>query len=52
MQKFNAILWLREATLSIEGEKERIPLQLSSLEEDGAGAIHLDSFGLADVDEA
>ena len=31
---------------------QRIPLQLSSLYEDGAGAIHLDSIGLADVDEA
>ena len=52
MRKFNAILRLRKATLNIEGEKEQIPLQLFSLEEDGAGAIHLDSVGLADVDEA
>ena len=29
-----------------------MPLQLSSLEEDGAGAIYLDSVGLADVHEA
>ena len=41
MRKFNAILRSRMATLSIEGEKERIPLQQSSLEEDRAGAIHL-----------
>ena len=52
MRKFKAILRPPKATLSIEGEKEQIPLQLSSLEENGAGAIHLDSVGLADVDEA
>ena len=52
MRKFNAILRPRKATLSIEDEKEQISLQLSSLEEDGAGTIHLDSDGLADVNEA
>ena len=31
MRKFKAILRPREATLSIEGEKERIPLQLLQL---------------------
>ena len=51
MRKFNAVLRPREATLSIEDGKERVPLQLSTLDEDGAGAIHLDSVGLADVDE-
>ena len=52
MRKFNAILRLRESTLSIEGAKERIPLQLSSLKEDGAEAIHLNSVGPAHVDKA
>ena len=51
MRKFTAFFRPRKATLSIEGEKEQIPLQLSSLEEDGEGAIHLDSVDLADVDE-
>ena len=50
MRKFNAILRPRKATLSIKGEKKRIPLQLSSLEDYGAVAIHLDYDSLADVD--
>ena len=51
MRKFDAVLRPRGATLSIEDGKERVPLQLSTLDEEGAGAIHLDSVGLADVDE-
>ena len=51
MRKFNAMLRPREAILSIEDGKERVPLQLSTLNEDGARAIHLDSVGLADADE-
>ena len=51
MRKFNAILGHREATLSIEDGKERVALQLSTLDKEGSGAIHLDSVGLADVDE-
>ena len=43
MRKFDAVLRPREATLRIEDGKERVPLQLSTLDEEGAGAIHLDS---------
>ena len=51
MRKFNAVLRPREATRSIEDGMERVPLQLSTLDEDGARTIHLDSVGLADADE-
>ena len=37
MRKFDAVLWPREATLSIEDGKERVPLQLSTLDEEGWG---------------
>ena len=51
MRKFNAVLRPRKAILSIQDGKERVPLQLSTLNEDGARAILLDSVGLADADE-
>ena len=51
MRKFNAVLWPRESTLSIEGVTERIPLELASLTHDEASAIHLASVDFADVDE-
>ena len=51
MRKFIAVLRPRKATLSIEDRKERVPLQLSTLDEDGAREIHLDSVGIADADE-
>ena len=51
MRKFDAVLRPREATLSIEDGKKRVSLLLSTLDEEGAGALHLDSVGLADVDE-